>query len=87
MELANAHMVAMLNTVQKEVLHEDKALAREKAVARIRAKLPENQTRIGDTTTAKELKKKGIRAIVLDHPRKVEDVHHAIAEALNERED
>jgi len=87
MELANRHMAQMLNEIQEQVLHEDKALSKEKAVARVRAKIPPPQTKLGDTTTAKELKKKGIKMIVLDHPDKVAQVHEAIEEALDGRED
>ncbi len=57
MELANAHMKAALGEFIDEILNEGRAATREKTAERIRAKMTPPQTRIEDTTTAKELKK------------------------------
>ena len=87
MRLANANLQTVFEMAQERLFAEDKALAREKALARMRAKLPTPQKTIEQVAREVTKKAKGIRAIVLDDPRKVEDIHHAIAEALDERED
>ncbi len=58
MVLANTHLARLFGELQERLFAEDKALSREKAVARIRAKIPPPQTKLEDTTTAKELAKK-----------------------------
>ena len=57
MELANERLSTVWNRVQEYLLDESRAITRQKVGERIRAKLPTPQTKIGDTTTAKELAK------------------------------
>lgn len=57
MEEANDHMAAVLNEIQERLFTEDKQISKEKAVARIRAKIPPPQTLLDPRTGA--LTKKG----------------------------
>ena len=75
MELANAHLARLFGEVQERLFAEDKALRMEKALARMRAKLPEEQKKLEDMTTAKEFaKKKGRTQQFDDELRRAEAI-------------
>ena len=59
MRLANANLQTVFEMAQERLFAEDKALNREKALARIRAKLPDNQKKIEEMTPACHTKRKG----------------------------
>jgi len=58
MEEANMRLSTTFRRVQEYLLEENRARTREKATERMRAKIPEAQTKLGGTTAAKELAKK-----------------------------
>ena len=62
MELANTHMAMLLNEIQERLFSEDKAISREKAVARIRAQMPESQPTIAQVVREASKKGKGDHA-------------------------
>lgn len=57
MKLANEHLGSVFSRVQVLLLEENRALTREKAIERMRAKIPEPQKTIDQV--AREVKKKG----------------------------
>lgn len=79
MDLANAHLSRVFGEIQEHVFHEDKAISKEKAIARIRAKMPPPQRKLEDTTTARELKKKR-KAGSVQHLGEAKDAERMIAE-------
>jgi len=54
MKLANIHMEEALNEFIHRILEEGRAATREKVAERIRAKLPEPQTKISDLKRIKD---------------------------------
>ncbi len=83
MELANAHMARMLGEIQERLFAEDKVLSREKALARIRAKIPEPQKKLEGREWTKVAKKKGKEGSV-QHLGEAKDAEQLIDEEEDE---
>lgn len=59
MELANVHLEELLRDLQEKVLGEGRAITRDKATERMRAKMPEPQKSLTGREWVKDAKKKG----------------------------
>ena len=59
MELANVHLEELLRDLQEKVLGEGRAITRDKATERMRARIPEPQKKLEGREWTKLAKKKG----------------------------
>lgn len=85
MERSNERLRETLNYAQEHLFKEDKMLSKEKALARVRAKFPEEQRRLEQVAPAKVSKAKGKRGSV-QHLGEAKDIEQMREEAEQEDE-